>query len=37
MTKPEAYRVQLARALFRASLGTLRMRLGTNPLECCSM
>lgn len=27
MTKPEAYRVQLSRAIFRASLGVMRMCL----------
>ena len=38
MTKPEAYRVQLARALFRASLGTLRMCLGRSQhWQCYSL
>ena len=32
MTKSEAFRVQLARAVYRASLGTIRMLLVLDPL-----
>ena len=31
MTKSEAFRVQLARAIFRASLGTIRMLMVLDP------
>eukprot|EP00913_Durusdinium_trenchii_P029030 g27219.t1 len=36
MTKPEAFRVQLARAIFRASLGTIRMLMVLDPLRHCN-
>ena len=36
MTKPEVLRVQLARAIFRASLGTMRLLLVIDPLRHCN-
>lgn len=36
MTKSEAFRVQLARAIFRASLGTIRMLMVLDPLRHCN-
>ena len=36
MTKPEAYRVQLSRAIFRASLGVMRMLVILDPLRHCN-